>query len=153
MKIRWLWGNYIEPEWKLSRPEVREVHRIVKKRHVRPAALFGLTAAWLAIMLAALKLLHLPAIGLLGSLGLWSWHAWMIGMAMIILPLMVLAIWTFRWVYTKPVRMAMRELGYDVCPGCGYWLRGLDDRVQHCPECGMKKDALRSGVADPQFRQ
>ena len=32
-----------------------------------------------------------------------------------------------------------RELGYDVCRRCGYWLRGLSDTVERCPECGHER--------------
>ena len=34
---------------------------------------------------------------------------------------------------------ALRELGYDVCTHCGYWLRGLGDDVKQCPECGSAR--------------
>lgn len=39
--------------------------------------------------------------------------------------------------FASHYRLAVRELGYDVCVGCGYWLRGLDKSVQTCPECGF----------------
>ncbi len=40
----------------------------------------------------------------------------------------------FSW---KPrVYIALRQLGYDVCRRCGYWLRGLSDAEDRCPECG-----------------
>lgn len=142
MNIRWLWGNYIEPEWKLSRAESREVHRIVKKRYVRPVALFGLTGTWLVIIYGSAWLLHGPVAGGMARLGLQYPTSWLVGMVLILLPLMVVAIWSFRWVYTRPVRMAMRELGYDVCPRCGYWLRGLDSEVARCPECGAERKAI-----------
>ena len=29
--------------------------------------------------------------------------------------------------------------GYDVCLGCGYWLRGLDESIKKCPECGTER--------------
>lgn len=39
-------------------------------------------------------------------------------------------------------RLAVRELGYDVCVGCGYWMRGLDRSVKTCPECGYARTFL-----------
>ena len=37
----------------------------------------------------------------------------------------------------RKVREAMRELGYKVCPGCGYDLRGVS---VGCPECGWRRE-------------
>ena len=37
----------------------------------------------------------------------------------------------------RKVREAMRELGYEVCPGCGYDLRGGSSG---CPECGWRRE-------------
>ena len=41
--------------------------------------------------------------------------------------------------YAPHYRRAVRELGIDVCVSCGYWLRGLDDQVRECPECGWSR--------------
>ena len=54
MNIRWLWGNFIEPEWKLSRADVRQMHRLVHQKYMRPAALYGTTIFWLLVLWAAL---------------------------------------------------------------------------------------------------
>ncbi len=37
---------------------------------------------------------------------------------------------------------------------CGYWLRGLDDAVKQCPECGAEREpmpepAVEAGPDDP----
>lgn len=45
----------------------------------------------------------------------------------------VLPLATF--VYMQRQQKRIRELHYDVCPQCGYNLRGLPD-AYHCPECG-----------------
>ena len=37
----------------------------------------------------------------------------------------------------RKVREAMRELGYNICPGCGYDLRGDSSG---CPECGWRRE-------------
>ena len=39
-------------------------------------------------------------------------------------------------------RLAVRQLGYDVCVRCGYWLRGLDKSIKECPECGFERTNL-----------
>ncbi|MHC5113208.1 MAG: hypothetical protein ACYTGP_02115 [Planctomycetota bacterium] len=42
----------------------------------------------------------------------------------------------FRLVYRREIRTAMNQLGYRICPGCGYWLKGLPTADARCPECG-----------------
>ncbi|MDY7110095.1 MAG: hypothetical protein SYC29_15800 [Planctomycetota bacterium] len=34
---------------------------------------------------------------------------------------------------------ALRERGFEVCLNCGYWLRGLPEDEDRCPECGAKR--------------
>ncbi|MCH7573388.1 MAG: hypothetical protein IH891_10795 [Planctomycetes bacterium] len=36
----------------------------------------------------------------------------------------------------------LRQSGYDVCAPCGYWLKGLEDATDRCPECGTKRETL-----------
>ena len=31
---------------------------------------------------------------------------------------------------------AMRRHGFELCTECGYWLKGLPDGTERCPECG-----------------
>jgi RNA polymerase subunit RPABC4/transcription elongation factor Spt4 len=40
-----------------------------------------------------------------------------------------------RWQYHRRINVALAELGYPVCPHCGYLTRGVEDRAR-CPECG-----------------
>ena len=43
--------------------------------------------------------------------------------------------------YVAPLgRRLLRERGIDVCIRCGYWLRGLNDDVRECPECGWQRE-------------
>jgi len=39
---------------------------------------------------------------------------------------------------------ATRNAGYDVCPTCGYWLRGLREEITSCPECGVRREPMPS---------
>ena len=39
-------------------------------------------------------------------------------------------------------RAAVCKLGYDICVGCGYWLRGLDKSIKACPECRFARTNL-----------
>jgi len=36
----------------------------------------------------------------------------------------------------------LRLEGFEVCLHCGYWLRGLGDDVQRCPECGAAREPM-----------
>lgn len=134
MNIRWLWGNYIEPEWKLPREEVRRVHRLVKERYMRPWVLFGFTGLWLLIMYGVVAMMVLLDVKSLPTF----WYVLL--MVGALTTLIALALWSFRMIYIRPVRRAMRDLGYDVCIPCGYWLKGLADDVRKCPECGADRE-------------
>ena len=50
--------------------------------------------------------------------------------------------------HRREFRQAMSELGYELCPGCGYWLRGLPDDTDRCPECGAKREVTVDAAAD-----
>jgi hypothetical protein len=145
MNIRWLWGNYIEPEWKLSRQDVRTVHRLVKEQYIRSSRLVAVTLLWLLIIFGSLGLLQQHIAGMLAGIGMGTLTSWSLSKALIIAPLMMLALWSFRMIYTRPVRRAMRDLGYDVCINCGYWLRGLGEGTMRCPECGADRERSASG--------
>lgn len=59
-------------------------------------------------------------------------------------PIFVLIAWRFlqHYRFAPHYRSAVRDLGYDVCVGCGYWLRGLDKTIKACPECGFARTNL-----------
>ncbi len=46
-----------------------------------------------------------------------------------------------RYRFAPCVYAELRRWQFDVCPRCGYWLKGLGSEVPDCPECG----AARSG--------
>ncbi|MHC4429085.1 MAG: hypothetical protein ACYS0D_10870 [Planctomycetota bacterium] len=52
--------------------------------------------------------------------------------------------WVYGTIYATPVRQAMRDLGHDVCVGCGYVLSGLKPSAQRCPECGLPREPAMS---------
>ena len=41
--------------------------------------------------------------------------------------------------HRRALRAAMRRHGFDLCPRCGYWLKGLGDDRTRCPECGAQR--------------
>ncbi len=50
---------------------------------------------------------------------------------------MALSFGVYALLTRRKVREAMRELGYEVCPGCGYDLRGVSSS---CPKCGWRRE-------------
>ncbi len=40
------------------------------------------------------------------------------------------------------VYRALRQRGHDVCLKCGYWLRGLNENISRCPECGRQRETI-----------
>ena len=47
-----------------------------------------------------------------------------------------------RWSWRPTVILLVRGRGIEVCFGCGYWLRGLDEATECCPECGRVRDDM-----------
>lgn len=47
-----------------------------------------------------------------------------------------------RYRFAPCVYGATRQQGCDVCARCGYWLRGLSDDIERCPECGAKREPM-----------
>lgn len=57
-------------------------------------------------------------------------------------------IWAFCRSRTPFIRRALRDLNYEVCMDCGYWLRELGASVTRCPECGAEREPM-SKKANP----
>ncbi len=138
MKWRWLLFDYVDPQMSLNREDRRRVRRRAwKARNVR------VKLRWVDL-----------ASGMIGPAM----------MVVVLLPMFLLARFTWWWIFPtllvqlsvswiliallgriqwKPrVNNALRELGYEVCRRCGYWLRDLSDTVQRCPECGHTREEL-----------
>ncbi|UCD74912.1 MAG: hypothetical protein JSV91_14135 [Phycisphaerales bacterium] len=47
----------------------------------------------------------------------------------------------------REIRQAMARRGFELCPGCGYWLKGLGVDSPRCPECGWKREEADSADA------
>ena len=52
-----------------------------------------------------------------------------------------------RFRFAPCVYRATRRHGHDVCPKCGYWLKGLSEDTQRCPECGARREPMPSTSA------
>jgi hypothetical protein len=76
-----------------------------------------------------------------------SW-AWMIGVSLVGSPI-VAGTWfhVYLRLHRRRLREAMRRRGFELCPRCGYWLKGLGPDSAHCPECGAERRSLADDAA------
>lgn len=136
MNLRWLLGNFTDPQYRLSRREQFRLSNVAHLHFVSKWAFWWRVMLILLPLLVALKLLR-PALAWMGLSG--QTGPYVIALLMIVALFWPWSAWMFRSLYVRPVRMAMREAGYDLCLGCGYELRGLDESITRCPECGEKR--------------
>ena len=133
MNIRWLIFDYVPPGIDLTPQQRRGFRRKVKDADVR--------ISWKTELLGFM--ISLPLILV------WIIFLYLIAIAIPLngarFPLIVAGIWVIltalRWRFARGATFAaLREMGYDVCLSCGYWLRGLGDEVKRCPECGWRRE-------------
>ena len=59
----------------------------------------------------------------------------------------------YRTLCEKKTYGLLRRYGYQVCGECGYWLKGLDDTTNNCPECGTKREPLPESALEEHAAQ
>lgn len=138
MHLRWLLGNFTDPQYRIPRREQFRLSSTAHARYLPAGAFLWRTALILLPLLVGFNFIE-PMLGWLGYAGrtgptafayvilvliFWPWCAWM-----------------YRSLYVRPIRRAMRAAGYDLCINCGYELRGLSERIDRCPECGQTREA------------
>lgn len=155
MKFGWLLFHYVPPDLKLSRAQRREARRRARNLFRSTPRTF-LTSFGIAIMLGVVWAGVSAFFTYLDPLVLRGYY-----------PLLVIGAWAssvvFAWIalalagrmmYSRAHREALREMGYDVCALCGYWLRGLPPDASRCPECGAPHEPVpeSSGAALPESK-
>jgi hypothetical protein len=140
MNLRWLYGNFADPEFNLTRRQQHEVTRIAHKRHLKARTLVLTTAALVIGSYLMVGFGWDPLAGVLARTGIQP--ARWISLVSICVVAVLVSAWMYRYIYVKPVRLAMRDLGFDVCINCGYRLQGLNDSIAKCPECGATRPPL-----------
>ncbi len=137
MNLRWLLGNFADPQYKLSRREQWEFSRLAHEKYMPGRVFFGWTALALLVPVGLILKFVLPTglevLGLSGRNG-----PYIIGILILLVLFWIWAAWVYRSIYIRPMRNAMRDKEYDVCVGCGYRLTGLGDSPKQCPECGWE---------------
>lgn len=143
MNLRWLFFDYTDPQLGLTRAQRRKVRERAYTLSLlhKPTSVGRrrwMNAAYAMIGIAAVQAPLLAWI-MLNQPMRWNWLVGF-GVAAIVLPWVTFA-WLGQYTWKPHLTSALRGMGYDVCPQCGYWLRGLGDEVKHCPECGMQRGA------------
>src|SRR5262245_30256582 len=141
MNLRWLWGNFADPEFNLTRKQQREVTWLAHRKYLSGRKLTIWTVAMGLGGWALLGLGFKPLALLLGEFGMpYPWLASGVAFCLVVSALAAIA---YRSLYRRPVYRAMRDLGYDLCLSCGYRLQGLDEAVEQCPECGEPRTLIK----------
>ena len=136
MNLRWLLGNFTDPQYELPRSEQFRLSWVAHEKYLSWTAFI----AWTAVVIAPFIVLYAMLDPLLGLFGLGGQPvARLIAMGLLIPLLWLWSAWIYRYTYVKPIRRAMRDEGFDLCLECGYHLRGLPDDTSKCPECGAAR--------------
>lgn len=141
MNLRWLFGNFTDPQYNLSRRDQHRLSMAAHKRYLSWYRFWGYSLVVIAVPIGLAYRFGIPAVlDLLGLAKHTPGHTW--AFAVVSLLVWPYSAWAYRTLYINPVRQAMRDHGYDLCIACGYDLRGLGDTVDRCPECGAKREAM-----------
>lgn len=144
MRLRWLWGDYVEPKIPLE-PGDRDriLARISENSGELPnfwgviigmTLLGGVLFKYLADPLG--EWLHGPPANLERMI------AHLLGVAIVGTPYALACIVALGYMYVPISRRSMGECGYRVCLKCGYDLRGAPPTKTICPECGRVQEMI-----------
>ena len=149
--MSWIWPEYVNRELPLSKRERKAIHR--------DAWRLWSANKWNILLYLALLAFYLFTVFFASDLG--GRLATLIGAGGLTNKLFraaapfVLFVMCFvlggaalqRYRFAPCVYEATRRHGYDVCAKCGYWLKGLDDDITRCPECGRQREAMPASEA------
>ncbi len=136
--IQWMIRRYTSADVQLSADETKlleqRCNELATAHQARFWIIIVLTAITSALAAFAGGRLLGPSVASLTGLD----AKWCRAGTAIIFALVSICIWMaiYTLMYVRPLRRALCELGYHVCVRCGYWLRGLDESITQCPECG-----------------
>ena len=129
----WIYGSYVDPRFRLTPEERDRVHKLVHEKYLRGGTLAAYTFALIAAGWLMVAVGSIPFSRLLARVGVPG--AMTVSTVTICIVAVVAAAWIYRCMYAKPMRRAMRDLGYPLCVACGYRLDGHATPTR-CPECG-----------------
>lgn len=144
--MSWIWPDFIDQDLRLTKRERKEIHR--------DAWRLWWANKWNMALYMTLPAFYLLTIFFASDVG--GRVATLIGAGGLIQQLFragaPVALFVFCFVvggaimqrsrFAPCVYRATRQRGYDICADCGYWLRGLNDEINRCPECGKAREAV-----------
>jgi hypothetical protein len=146
VRLHWLFGQPLDVEQKLNPVQRRALSRLAIARFVRspgPFALYLLTGfgpalALLAVWVVFREEFRRTIVTGATQVTITSGAAWVLPLCValaVIGQVVALRVW-----YAPNLRRCAREIGLDLCPACGYRLRGLAAGYR-CPECGAESSS------------
>ena len=152
--IRWLVCQYVDPALPLSRTQLAAARRcgVRQTGGRRQVVAISLTIVLtLGLFFAAIWVIGRSVIieMILSSHGeplLLAYPFWVAITAVIWWVVITLLA---RWTYAPAVRAAVAKLGYEICPGCGHWVREAETEFRRCIECGTGRASDRSECPFP----
>jgi len=128
-----IYKDYIDSAIPLNKKERRRVRYNAWKRWMkRPTnvILYGIGVSTVVLS----YLLHPIALDVLFGHRHWSLvlTAYFVYLALLLTLFAILQ----RYRFAPCIYAELRSMHFDVCPRCGYWLKGLDNTITKCPECG-----------------
>lgn len=138
--MSWIWPEYINRELSLTKQERKAIHRDAWK--------LWQVNKWNTVLFLALPVFYLLTVFFIGDVI--GWVATFIGasglihklfragapFALFVICFVVGGAVLQRSRFAPCIHRATRQHGHDVCPKCGYWLKGLGAEIPRCPECG-----------------
>ena len=143
MNLRWLLFDYADPAlpfsfWKRQKLIWRPIPIWKMPQSLRRGRI--VTSIVMILPIASIPFLFPYLTPLFGSTSIWG------EFFLTIIPFLVISwIWScmIYGLYSLPEHYYRIKLeGFDVCLGCGYWLRGLDETSKACPECGNMREPM-----------
>lgn len=141
MNVRWLMFDYADPALPMTfRQRLRAAFRTLPLITLPP----GFLLARVKFTGAIAPMLFVPHLGLFLLLPMQP-AVLRLYAVLVFLWVPVFWIWScfaYGLICRREHFHRIRLEGFDVCMGCGYWLRGLDEEVKRCPECGAAREAM-----------
>lgn len=141
MKLNWLWFDLVDPDLPLDRSQRQGVKRRAKQlaRGFRT----GFNLPDLLTVFGGVAVAGIPIVIMMSGIYMpRSGRSLVVFLAFSFIAPYTVTILLNRWSRQRWTNLALRDLGYEVCVDCGYWLRGLDGSAQQCPECGATRQPL-----------
>ncbi len=145
LSMSWIWPTYVDRELPLTKEQRKAIHRDAWRLWMRNRWNFliylTLPISYVFVLPVARDLMgRLASWAGVGGMGYKSVRAFTIFAITIAFFVLGGAVFQ-RFRFAPLVYRVTRRHGHDVCPKCGYWLRGLNDDVKRCPECGQERSA------------